>query len=465
MTKLYSRTLHIFRRDLRLNDNTALAEALRTSDAVMCCFIMDPRQVTADNPYRSTNALQFMIESLQEVDAALREHGSKLYVLYGKSEDVLEQLLQTLPLDAVSFNADYTPFSTHRDKLLTKICQDAGRDCLIGHDALLNEPGTVVTDQGAPYGVFTPFMRKSRTIEVPLPQRMPGSHYWHGTLPPELPLLDLSHEGTDRGVILTAYNPHILVHGGRSKSRAILSRIEAFSEYKKTRDFPELPTTHLSAYNKFGTHSIREVYHAICNALGQDSTLINELYWRDFFYHVAWHTPRVFGHAYHEEYDHLEWDTSKRLFEAWCTGTTGYPIIDAGMRELTTTGYMHNRVRMAVASFLTKDLHLHWRWGERFFAQHLTDYDPCVNNGSWQWAASTGCDAQPYFRIFNPWSQQIKFDPECRYIKQWVPELRRYTPDQIHNLVKKSLPGYPSPIVDHALERAEALRRYKAIKK
>jgi deoxyribodipyrimidine photo-lyase len=195
----------------------------------------------------------------------------------------------------------------------------------------------------------------------------------------------------------------------------------------------------------------------VFEALGSEHALLRQFYWRDFFTHIGFHFPQVFGHAFHQRYDNIQWRNDKDEFQAWAEGRTGFPIVDAGMRQLNQTGCMHNRVRMIVASFLVKDLLINWRWGERYFAQHLLDYDPCVNNGNWQWAASTGCDAQPYFRIFNPWLQQKKFDAECVYIKRWLPELQKYSPAIIHNWFQKPLAGnYPPPMIDHAVRTQQA---------
>lgn len=222
----------------------------------------------------------------------------------------------------------------------------------------------------------------------------------------------------------------------------------------------------LSAHNKFGTCSIREVYYAIADTFSKEHTLIRELYWRDFFTHVAWNFPYVFGESFHKKFDKLKWSTNAKAFKAWCDGKTGFPVVDAAMRQLNSTGYMHNRARLIVSSFLTKDLHIDWRLGEKYFAQKLVDYDPAVNNGNWQWSASTGCDAQPYFRIFNPWLQQKKFDPICAYIKEWVPELKSVDTKIIHNWFDqaKQINGYPLPIVDHSVEAKIALSYYKKIK-
>ena len=221
-------------------------------------------------------------------------------------------------------------------------------------------------------------------------------------------------------------------------------------------------TTRLSAHHKFGTISIRESYWVVKRELGNSSQLITELYWRDFFTHVAFHFPHVFKGAFREEYNGLEWSKSKKNFDAWCEGKTGFPIVDAGMRQLKETGWTHNRVRMITASFLVKDLHIDWRWGEKFFAQHLVDYDPAVNNGNWQWVAGSGCDAAPYFRVFNPWTQQKKFDQDVKYIKKFIPELEKLTAKQIHDWEKRQVDGiaYPAPIIDHAEARKETLKRY-----
>ncbi len=253
------------------------------------------------------------------------------------------------------------------------------------------------------------------------------------------------------------------MQGGRRQALAIFDALENLKEYQNRRDYPALASTSLlSAHLKFGTVSIREAFYAVQCALGVDHPLLRQFYWRDFFTHIAYHFPEVFGHAFVRKYDALPWRNDQARFYTWAEGRTGFPIVDAGMRELNQTGYMHNRVRMITASFLVKDLHISWRWGERYFAQHLVDYDPCVNNGNWQWAASTGCDAQPYFRIFNPWLQQQKFDADCEYIYRWIPELRPFPPEVIHRWDKKfAACDYPKPIVDHRFESEKAKEMFR----
>jgi deoxyribodipyrimidine photo-lyase len=267
--------------------------------------------------------------------------------------------------------------------------------------------------------------------------------------------------------LLYTPNKNLRVHGGRPNAQAQLGGL-SLKGYKEKRDYPSIDATSiLSAHLKFGTLSIREVFHHIQRLQGDTDMFISELLWRDFFYHIAYTYPYVFGSAFKKKFNKLPWKNDHALFKAWCSGQTGFPIVDAGMRELNATGYMHNRVRMITASFLIKNLHIDWKWGEKYFAQKLIDYDPCVNNGNWQWAASTGCDAQPYFRIFNPWSQQKRFDEETTYIKKWVPELAEIEPKVIHNWADKHTDYpqiYTKPVVSHSETRLQSLEMYKNIK-
>lgn len=457
MAHIYKTALFIFRRDLRLHDNTALIAALKEAERVICCFIFDPRQTEEKNQYRSMNSLQFMTESLQDLQQQLAEKEGHLYLFCGQAHDVLKDLLAQEKIDAVFSNKDYTPFSIKRDAALEKICTQqnvAWRQC---DDIMLNAPESVLTGNGTPYGKFTPYFKKCSLIPVARPANLPAGTFVAKKITGDQPKKIFS-------TIAPEENKEIKVHGGRAHSAKILKNLARFKNYEEERNFPELDSTNLSAYIKFGTHSIREVYWALCETLGKHHPLIAQLYWHDFYTQASFHTPSVFGNAFVEKYNDLPWNNSAHDFNAWCNGTTGFPIVDAGMRELNATGFMHNRVRMIVASFLTKDLHINWQKGEKYFAQKLVDYDPCVNNGNWQWAASTGYDAQPYFRIFNPWLQQAKFDPECVYIKKWVPELQNYSPKTIHTLFKNSLPvvkGYPRPMVDHTIESKKAILVYK----
>lgn len=456
MTKKYNLSLFIFRRDLRLYDNTALIASLEQSKEVIPCFIFDPHQVTEKNHYKSPNALQFMLESLADLKEQLKSHAGYLYLFYGDPQEIVEEIFKTKKIDAVFVNQDYTPYSLKRDAQIEKICKKLSLDFNQYHDLMLHEPGSILTGAGQPYTVFTPFWRSS--VQTPVREPVSNNHknyYTHKIIPEKDPI-----------DILSNYNDQIFVHGGRTNGLKILKKLDDFKHYPETRDFPELPTTGLSAHNKFGTLSPREEFYAMKEALGIMHGLTRQLFWRDFYTQIGAHFLRVYGHSYLEKYEDLNWKNNPEAFKRWCTGTTGFPIVDAGMRQLNTIGWMHNRVRMIVASFLTKDLHIDWRMGEKYFAQHLVDYDPAVNNGSWQWAASTGCDPQPYFRIFNPWLQQLKFDPECTYIKRWVPELSGYSPKIIHALStgQIDIPNYPKPMLDHSKESAYAKEMFLKLK-
>lgn len=457
--KQYAKSLFIFHRDLRIADNRGLICALSQSAKVIPCFIFDPIQVGNKNYYRSSNCIQFMITSLQELDEQLHKRNGKLYLFNGDTRNLIKKLIKEEKIDAIFCNRDYTPFAATRDKSIEKLCHENGIDFIQKHDLLLHEPEQVLTGSNTPYSIFTAFYKKALTIPVskPLPPI-------HGTFYSKH--ISNAESKDIYKKILPKSNPNLKVKGGRSEAVTILKDIRNQKNYSTTHNYPALDsTTHLSAHLKFGTVSIREVFWHITDQLGKFHPLLRQLYWRDFFTYVAYHSPFIFGQPFHEKYKKLPWKNDIKDFKAWRTGKTGFPIVDAGMRQLNATGWMHNRVRMIVASFLVKDLHIDWRWGEKYFAQQLVDYDPCINNGNWQWCASTGCDAQPYFRIFNPWLQQKKFDKECEYIKKWVPELKHLSPKEIHNINKstKNVKNYPRPIVDHAKESIRAKLLYKGI--
>lgn len=459
MKKQYKKSLFIFRRDLRLEDNTGLLDALEKSESVIACFIFDPAQIGDSNEFRSMNALQFMIASLQELDGALHKKKSGLYIFYGHPTVVIKKIVLQEHIDAVFVNRDYTPFSIKRDDEIKKVCHQHRCAFTSHNDLLLHEPEDVKSGNGTPYSIFTPFYKKSMQMPVREPKKNTSNNFYTAKV-------NGQENQSIYKKILKKENPHLANTGGRQEAIKILKKIGQFKNYTQTHDYPVIATTHLSAHLKFGTVSIREAYWAIRNALGTSSPLLRQLYWRDFFTHVAYQSPFVFGHPFHEKYILLSWENNKKYFLAWCTGKTGFPIVDAGMRELNATGFMHNRVRMIVASFLVKDLHINWLWGEKYFAQQLVDYDPAVNNGNWQWVASTGSDSQPYFRIFNPWLQQKKFDPKCEYIKKWVPELKNISNKIIHTWLNTKAPAiknYPRPIVNHAIESKKTQLVYKKV--
>lgn len=398
-----------------------------------------------------------MLDSLKELDTELGALKSRLHVFYGPPKECLEQMIKEAQIDAVYTNTDYTPFSKSRDKTLEAVCKKFDGNWNDYHDALLHIPESTLKDDGMPYTVFTPFY-KSNSQNLPArPSPLQSTNFGTHDFTHERPLTEIIDQ------LSPARNPNI-AEGGRTNGLLILDHnLPGLGNYNQERDLLAVKgTSHLSPHHKFGTISIRESFWRANETLAQDNRFIPELYWRDFFTTVAHYFPHVFKGAFQKRFDSLEWDQDQTKFERWCNGETGFPIVDAGMRELNQTGYMHNRTRMVTASFLVKDLHISWQEGERYFATKLTDYDPCVNNGSWQWAASTGCDAQPYFRIFNPWLQQKKFDPECIYIKRWIPELRELSAEEIHNLDGGLLTadGYPPPMLNHALEKKITEERY-----
>lgn len=438
--------LFLFRRDLRLEDNTGLREACRQARRVIPAFIFDPRQIEP-HPYRSEPALRFMLERLNELASQLRSLGGRLYFFRGEPHEVVRQLLARDHVTAVFVNRDYTPFSRDRDLRMEQICSEYGRPFISCGDSVLNEPNAILKDNGRPYTVFTPYWKKASAREVPMPEPRSCENFADADL--------VTPTITGLAGLIPPANAESHAVGSRREALQRLEHLSQHRNYAAVRDFPALEgTTGLSAYLKFGVVSIREAALSVRVQLGEDHPLMRQLYWRDFFTQIAWHFPHVFGSAFHRQYDHIGWQDNPVAFDRWCTGNTGFPIVDAGMRQLNRTGWMHNRVRMIAASFLVKDLHIDWRAGERYFATRLLDYDPAVNNGNWQWAASTGCDAVPYFRIFNPWLQQAKFDPEADYIRRWLPELAHCSTPAIHKpgtVAERTSGGYPSPMVDHSI--------------
>jgi deoxyribodipyrimidine photo-lyase len=463
--------MFIFRRDLRLEDNRGLLRALEESALVLPLFIFDPRQIDeSKNEYFSHNAFQFMIESLEELDEALKNRSSQMYFGHGEASQVLERLLSSGRFEAVFYNQDYTPFAAKRERAIKSICDKTKVACHATHDALLTWPEAVHKQDGEPYKVYTAFMRKARSVaDLKEPQTNNFSNFYKSTIE------DCHGISLAKKLMPSANRRRLAQRGGRSNA---LKRMRSFdfSRYEIDRNRPDVDgTSRLSAHLKFGTISVRELYRRVIASVGKEKArpYINELYWRDFYTHLLkWH-PELLGTAMQEKYrtktgaSKLRWSRSKKDFEKWCHGQTGFPIVDAGMRQLCQTGWMHNRVRMIVGSFLTKDLHIDWRWGEKYFAQNLVDYDPASNNGGWQWVASTGADAQPYFRIFNPWSQQRKFDPDCNYIRRYVSEIRDLTSSEIHGIEKHGVPtgiDYPKAMVDHQIQRRVTLERYKRVR-
>ncbi len=446
----HRKSLFIFRRDLRLEDNTGLIQALRTSESVIPCFIYD--DVFLKKIKHSEYRWNFLNESLEHLDQELKRMKSSLQVFQGHPANEIKKILSSDDeIDAVFLNTDFTSYSQNRDAKIHQVCQKNNVDFYSTLDFLLHNPHEIKTNDEKPYTVYSFFYKKAK--QFPVRKILQNSRMNYS---PKI-ISDLHVKDS------TIKIPEI--SGGRKNGLNILKNLENFQDYQRIRNFPGLRgTTNLSPHNKFGTVSIREVYHAIKEKLGVDHTLMGEIYWREFFSHILFHFPWAQKKSFKKKFQKISWSGSEKNFKKWSEGKTGFPIVDAGMRELNHTGFMHNRVRMIVASFLTKDLHLDWRWGEQYFAEKLVDYDPAVNAGNWQWVASTGCDAVPYFRIFNPWLQQQKFDSDCIYIKTWITELVDISSKQIHNLWK-DFPNdleYVKPMLDHKLESQKTKDIFKS---
>lgn len=460
----FEKSIFIFRRDLRLVDNLALLAACKASRSVIPCFIFDPRQLS-EHPYRSNNGMYFLFNSLEELDGELCKLGSKLHYFHGNPETIISELVSKNKIEAVYWSKDYTPFSTKRDQAIEQSCKVLNAQSFSLPNILLNEPEKIRSQSGTPYTVFTFFAKCA--AQYPVEKNLadhPNNFSLLTTKTPQQFSVEQARETYGQ----ISHSPNLFVKGGRREALTLLSRIPDYGGYDEERNFPSLPgTSGLSAHNKFGTISVREFFHRVKENFGQEHTLCRELYWRDFFTHIGFNFPHVFQGAFNRIYNNIKWDENQEFLEAWQEGRTGFPIVDAGMRQLNATGFMHNRVRMIVASFLTKDLLLDWHHGEKYFARKLLDYDPAVNNGNWQWAASTGCDAQPYFRIFNPWLQGQKFDKDAIYIKRWIPELADLPAKKIHKLYEAksmNLAGYPLPIVEHSEQRVKAQRLFEVVK-
>jgi deoxyribodipyrimidine photo-lyase len=448
LMKPYRHALFVFNRDLRIIDNRALSASLQQAKQVTCAFVVDP--VFNSSPDKKRYAKQFLLGALIDLDDSLHELESYLILLTGSYVDVLINYIKSNNIDSVFVNCEYAHYGVTRFNLLKHALNKVGVALYAFHDSLLFPPGFILKDDGEPYKMFTPFYRRAKTYLVEsvvntksysnLTRRSSGMH------------------GLDAAKLAEYWQIDMPYYSISDKRISFVNGLSSLGNYENLRDVPALESTSkLSVHLKFGTLSIRQAYWAIHDQLGGDSPILRQLYWRDFFTHIGFLFPHVFQQEFNVRFSHIAWENSLEKFTAWCNGETGFPIVDAGMRELNQTGFMHNRVRMIVASFLVKDLHIDWRWGERYFADKLIDYDPAVNNGNWQWAASTGCDAQPYFRIFNPWLQQKKFDAKCEYIYRWVPELCNKPIKTIHQwYLQIQTKDYPLPIVDHALRSKQA---------
>jgi deoxyribodipyrimidine photo-lyase len=473
MTAPADRALVWFRRDLRMADHAALGRALRSHRQVYCAFVWDTDILDA-LPTRTHRRVEFLHASLAELDRALRAHGGGLVVRHGRAIDEVPRLAASLGASAVYANRDYEPSAIARDETVRARLREAGVAFCSTKDQVIFERDEIRTKTGSAYAVFTPYKNAWRNKLTPtdVAAHAIETHADRLRVPGDASLPALSAIG-----FAAAGIESVGVRPGMAGAAALLKEFKTrIDTYHERRDYPAVKgPSYLSVHLRFGTISIRTLVRF---ALGRGSagaqTWLTELIWRDFYFMILAEHPHVVERAFRVAYDAIAWENDEAKFAAWCEGRTGYPIVDAAMRELNQTGYMHNRLRMIVASFLTKHLGIDWRWGERYFARQLIDHDLAANNGGWQWAASTGCDAQPYFRIFNPVTQSERFDAEGKFIRRYLPELASVPKPFVHAPwrmapIDQAAVGcvigrdYPAPIVDHDAARKAALERYGRI--
>jgi deoxyribodipyrimidine photo-lyase len=418
-------SVHWFRRDLRLEDNAALHFAIQSANPVLCLFIFDTK-ILKDLP-KDDARVTFIYDVLKEIDTELKKIGSSLLIMRGEACQIWEEMLSKYQISDVFFNRDYEPAAIQRDKDVTENLMAHSVSVHPYKDQVIFEEHDVIKDDGKPYTVFTPY-KKKWMAKFSIKESIEFTCSPVNFLKTNFKFPSLSEIGFKRSTV-EARNYDLSVA----------------ANYADLRDLPsEDAGSYLGPHLRFGTVSIRQIIRSL-NA--EQEVFLSELIWREFFMQILFHFPEVVNHNFKRKYDGIQWRNNESEFEKWCRGETGYPMVDAGMRQLNESGYMHNRVRMVTASFLCKHLLIDWQWGESYFAEKLLDYELSSNNGNWQWAAGTGCDAAPYFRIFNPTEQVKKFDKDLRYIKKWVPEFDSF--------------AYPKPIVDHKFARERALSTYK----
>jgi len=494
VNKSIDRALVWLRRDLRTDDHAALHHALRAARQVWCCFVFD-REILdplIEQGRRADRRVEFIRDSLVRVDAELRAlaashgiEGAGLIVRHGFAHEELPRLARHLGVQAVYANHDDEPAALARDARIRGLLAGAGIALHTSKDHVVFERSEVLTLSGGPFSVFTPY-KNAWLKKLDAAALAPWSIAHHASaLAPVAPATAGERLPTLAEIGFEPTNLHVLKlpSGPAGAAELLEDFLERIDRYDQTRDFPAIKgPSYLSTHLRFGTVSIRrlvrEAHERSTGGSRGAEVWLSELIWRDFYHQILHHHPRVVGHAFKPDYDRIKWDHGKHadaLFAAWCEGRTGYPLVDAAMHQINQTGYMHNRLRMVVASFLTKDLGLDWRRGEAYFALHLNDFDLAANNGGWQWAASTGCDAQPYFRIFNPVSQSERFDPQGRFIRRYLPALAALPDKLIHapwlarplELAAANLElgrDYAAPVVDHAAAREKTLQRYAVVK-
>jgi len=409
-----------------------------------------------------------MCESLSDINNRLKESNSRLFIFHGDLIKNLEDLIKTTKINSVFVNQDYTPFSLKRDDEIKSLCEKYNVKFNSSEDLILTELNSVKTKGGTFSKIFTPYYRAASQVSVrKVDNKIPENFLKDEKL---IKLINHKVEYKNEADLLELlkinYNNQVEIKGGRKFGEEKLKNLKNFAKYEQTRNFPIINSTRLSAYLKFGVVSVREVFYQVKDSFGASHDIIKQLHWRDFYTKISFFYPHVIGHSMKENLDKIEWLAEETQIEAWKKGMTGCPIVDAAMRCLNSTGFMHNRLRMITGSFFVKDLVADWKIGEKYFANNLIDYDVSLNNGGWQWVASTGTDSQPYFRIFNPALQSEKFDKNCEFIKKWIPELRNVPNNHIHfweeNYKKyKGKINYPDPIVIHNVQKEKVLKLYK----
>ncbi|WP_152268683.1 cryptochrome/photolyase family protein [Agriterribacter humi] len=418
-----------FRRDLRLEDNAGLYHALQSAAPVLPIFIFDT-SILEKLENTNDRRVDYIQQALQAINQGLKKYGSKLNTYLGRPLEIFQKMDEQFEIEAVYCNRDYEPEAIERDTNIYHFFTQRNIPFKAYKDQVIFDKDDIVKDDGTPYTVYTPYSRKWKENVQPKNYRLYRSDFSKFYQQPFSEILCLKEIGFEKTDMLF--------------EKPALDKI-IIDTYHKYRDYPAMQnTTQLGIAFRFGTISIRK---CVAFALSHSQTWLGELIWREFFMQILYHFPYVIHHSFKPKYDKIEWRYNEDEFKLWCKGKTGYPIVDAGMRQLNETGYMHNRVRMIAASFLCKHLLIDWRWGEAYFAEKLNDYDLSANNGNWQWAAGSGCDAAPYFRIFNPELQTKKFDNDFQYIRKWIPEF--------------GTAAYPKPIVEHSFARERALSEYK----
>jgi deoxyribodipyrimidine photo-lyase len=478
ITSQYPKSLVWFRRDLRDYDHAALYYALKSSSAVFCAFVFDT-EILDQLKDKQDRRVEFIWESIQQLKVALQAKGGDLIVLHGAAKIEIPKLAKVLQVQAVFTNHDYEPNAIARDNLVSENLSANGIHFHHFKDQVIFEKDEILSMSNKPYSVFTPYKNMwLKTVNDYYLNPYPIDHYLQNLAKPETqfaatPIVSLEAMGFERTNLSQMRLPTGM-SGGIQLFEDFLERIR---HYKEARDFPGVKgVSYLSVHLRFGTVSIRHLASTASQIEGAGAQgWLNELIWRDFYFQILHHSPHIAaGKSFKAEFDALQFPNNVDYFKAWCEGKTGFPLVDAAMRQLNNTGFMHNRLRMVAASFLVKDLLVDWRWGERYFAEKLIDFDFSANNGGWQWAASTGCDAQPWFRIFNPITQSECFDAQGKFIRKYVPELNACSDKEIHapwlitaqrQSAINTIIGrdYPLPVIEHSVQRELALSLYKSL--